>query len=453
MISLKRRPLVIDPTSTQTAPPPGRRAAALLAAAIAFAGPGLGPAQAEEAEPVRLGVVTFLSGPAAAPFGIPAANAAEIVIEAINSGDLPEPYATAGLAGRPIVQELVDEAGGVTKQVTEFRNLVQRRGVDAVVGYVSSGSCLGVAPVAEELETLTVLFDCGTPRIFEERDYRYVFRTAAHSVMDSVGAARYLVDRHPDIETYAGINQNYAWGQDSWRDFRAAMQVLRPESRVATEQFPKLFAGQYGSEISALAVSGAEAVHSSLWGADLEAFLFQSAARGLPEESVLVLTAGETTMYLLGRNLPDGMVVGARGPYGVFAEPTPLNAWFRETYIARFDTPPTYPAYHMAQAILGLKVAYDEAAAAGGGALTTGQVIDAFEYLEYEAFGTTIEMRLGNGHQAVTGIAYGTTRYDHEAGEPRIVDVIHYAPACVNPPVGAESVAWIADGMPGAACD
>jgi len=51
---------------------------------------------------------------------------------------------------------------------TEFGNLVQRDGVDAVVGYVSSGNCLTVTPIAAELKTLTVLYDCGAPRIFEE---------------------------------------------------------------------------------------------------------------------------------------------------------------------------------------------------------------------------------------------------------------------------------------------
>lgn len=430
----------------------GRRILIAGLAALLSTAAGSAP-RAAESEPLRLGVVTFLSGAGAGPFGIPAANAAEIVIEAINSGTLPEPYATAGVAGRRIVPELVDEAGGVTEQVTEFRNLVQRREVDAVVGYITSGSCLGIAPVAEELQTLTVFFDCGTPRIFEERDYRYVFRTAAHSVMDSVGAARYLLDRFPDTDLYAGINQNYAWGQDSWRDFRAAMQVMKPEAEVATEQFPKLFAGQFGSEISALAVSGADAVHSSLWGPDLEAFLFQAAARGLHEDTVLVLAAGETAMSNLGHNLPDGMVIGARGPYGVFAAPTPLNTWFRDTYVARFGTAPTYPAYHMAQAILGLKAAADKAAAHAGGSPDKEQIIDAFENLEYKAFGTKIRMSLGKGHQAVTGIAYGLTQYDEQKDRPGIVDIIHYSADCVNPPPGIDSVDWIEQGMPGADCE
>jgi len=69
--------------------------------------------------------------------------------------------------------------------VTELRNLIERQNVDFVIGYISSGDCLAVAPVAEELKTLTILFDCGTPRVFEEASYKYVFRTRSHATMDA----------------------------------------------------------------------------------------------------------------------------------------------------------------------------------------------------------------------------------------------------------------------------
>ena len=36
------------------------------------------------------------------------------------------------------------------------------------VGYVGSGDCLAVAPAAEEMKKFLILYDCGTPRIFEE---------------------------------------------------------------------------------------------------------------------------------------------------------------------------------------------------------------------------------------------------------------------------------------------
>jgi branched-chain amino acid transport system substrate-binding protein len=118
--------------------------------------------------PIKIGIVTFLTGPAAAPFGIPGRNAAEILVEMLNAGKVPAPYNTVGLGGARIEAKYVDEAGSTAQQVTEFRNLVQRDKVDVVVGYVSSGNCLAVAPVAEELKALTVIDVCGTTRLFEE---------------------------------------------------------------------------------------------------------------------------------------------------------------------------------------------------------------------------------------------------------------------------------------------
>src|SRR6185295_17377795 len=206
------------------------------------------PIQAQQ--PVKIGIVTFLSGPAAGAFGVPARNGFELMTELLNAGSVPAPYATKGIAGRPIELVIIDEAGGPQKQVAELRNLAQR--VDYVIGYISSGDCLAVAPVAEELKKLTVLFDCGTPRIFEEASYKYVFRTRPHATMDAVGAALYLKEMQAKVKTYAGINQNYAWGQDSWNDFSAAMSVLKPEAKITTSQMPKFGAGQYGAEISAL---------------------------------------------------------------------------------------------------------------------------------------------------------------------------------------------------------
>nr|NIP73617.1 ABC transporter substrate-binding protein [Gammaproteobacteria bacterium] len=53
-----------------------------------------------------------------------------------------------------------------------------------------------------------------------------------------------MATKFGDTRAYGAINQNYAWGQDSWRDFKASMQLLLPQAEVTTEQFPKLFAGQ-----------------------------------------------------------------------------------------------------------------------------------------------------------------------------------------------------------------
>ena len=423
-----------------------RAAATILAASVL----ALGAAEAH-AESVKIGLVTFLSGPAAAPFGVPAQHAADLMIDAINKGELPAPFHSKGVGGATIDSFWVDEAGPVTKVVQDFRDMVERRDVNAVVGYVSSGSCLGIAPVAEELKKLTVFFDCGTPRIFEAAKLHYVFRTSATATMDSVGAARYLMTEFPKMKSFGGINQNYAWGQDSWHDFEAAMKDLKPSLAITTVQFPKLFAGQYSAEISALLASHSDVIHSSFFDGDLESFILQAEPRGLFQESHVVFTTGETVMFRFGSKLPDGTILGGRGPYGVLAHPSALNTWFRKSFIEKFGTPPTYPAYQMANALLGVKFAYDKAAKAHPNP-SQEQVIEALTHAKYEGMGTEIDMANGDGHQAITDTAYGEYKYDTKTGQPTLTHIVYYPAACVNPPANMNSTDWLKAGMPGAKC-
>jgi branched-chain amino acid transport system substrate-binding protein len=400
-----------------------------------------------EEKPIKIGIVTFLSGGAAGPFGVPARNGAEVLVESLNTGGkVPAPYATKGFGGAPVELVFIDEAGGVTKQVTEYRNLVQRQNVDLVIGYISSGDAIAIPPVAEELKKLTIIFDAGTPRVFEDGSYKYVFRTGAHATMDNVAAALYVTEMKKNIKKIAGINQNYAWGQDSWNDFEASMKVLVPGVQVVVSQMPKLMAGQYGAEITSLLSSGADVVHSSFWGGDLEAFVLQAVPRGLFKKSTVVLTAGETAMFRLANQIPDGTVIGGRGPHGVFAPDNELNRWFRKAYQERYALPPTYPAYKMTQAILGIKAAYEKAmAAAGGKTPTQDQIIAALEYLTFETPSGKVEMSLGKGHQAVQGTAYGVVK--HVKGQLTIANVKHYPAAKVNPPEGVKSEDWIKSGF------
>lgn len=425
---------------------------ALVATAVIMASPLAAQPAQPAPTPYKLGIVTFLSGAAAGPFGVPARNAAELLIEALNAGKLPAPYDKKGINGSPIETVIVDEAGGTTKQVTEYRNLVQRQNVDAVIGYISSGDCLAIAPLADELKKITIFFDCGTPRVFEDANYKYLFRTGATATMDNVAAARYLLKNNPATKNISGINQNYAWGQDSWNDFKASMEALKPDVKVTTEQFPKLLAGQYGAEISALLVDKPDVVHSSFWGGDMEALVLQGKARGIFEDRNVVLTCGETAMFRLASQIPNGAVLGGRGPHGVFAPDNALNRWFREAYTERYGTPPTYPSYKMVQAILGLKAATEKAAGGKPGQPSEEAVIAAFEGLSFETPSGTVDMKLGKGHQAVQSTAYGRFKLDPATGQPTMTDVTTYAAECVNPPDGVKSEDWIKGGFKGAKC-
>lgn len=405
---------------------------------------------AQAQETMRIAVPGFLTGGAAASMGVPAQQGAEIIIDAINNGTMPAPYTSKGIAGAKLEAEFLDEAGGNNKQVAEFRNLVQKRGFNVVVGYVSSGTCQAIAPVAEELRVLTVFTICGTPRVFEEGLKKYVFRTQMLATAEAVAAARYVHETMPNLKSYTGINQNYAWGQDSWNDFVAAMSKLSSAKAADNSLWPKLSQGQYASEISALQLSKSELIHSSLWGADLDGFINQGKGRGLFDGGKILLTMGGSEAALqFGDKMPKNVIVGSRGPYGLMAKAidTPLNRWFIAEFKKRYGKHPPSPAYQTAAALLAVKQAYDIAAMKVGHFPSTDEVIASFEGMTFDAMTTKISMALSNGHQAIYDMSYGETDIDPATSEITVKNLKTYPASCINPPNKVASEEWLRNGL------
>ena len=421
---------------------------ALIAAAVAA---GFAPVMAQET--FKVGIVSFLSGQAAESFGVPAINGAKVLIDSFNKGQAPAPYNKVGFGGMKIEPIYVDENGGATKQVQEMRALYDRDKVDAVVGYVGSGDCLAVAPVAEEMKKFLILYDCGTPRIFEDGKYSYVFRTAAHAAMDNVSLARYLKAKNIKVETINMINQDYAWGQDSKKDFTLAMDQIYKGAKVEADLLPKFGAGQYGTEISALLSKPADILHSSLWGGDLQAFILQAGARGLFQKQQAVFSAADHVLPGLGEKMPNGVILGARGAYGLMSPKSALNDWWFDLYQKANNVYPVQAPYRMAQALMGLKLAAEKAMAANGGKKPTPeQLAAALKGSSWQSPAGTITMALGDGQQAIQDSAIGRTRWDAAKKMVMIDDIMRFPAECVNPPANMKTEDWLKAGFPGAKC-
>jgi len=413
------------------ASPPGRAAAA----------PAGAPPQ------VTIGIVTFLSGAASGPFGLPAKTAAEFWIEKLNR--------EGGIGGVKIVPVVVDEAGPTDQVVTNYRRLVTDQKVDLVIGYISSANCTAV-PLAEELKALTILFDCGTNRVFENAQYKYVFRTAAHTGIDGIGAARYVLSVKPGVKTIAGLNQDYAWGHDSWDIFEKAIRKLKPDVTVVDALWPKLMQGQFASEISKLQADKPDVIFTSVWGGDFVSFIEQAKPRGLFAQSLVVINNDGANVEELGHDTADGIALGFRGPHWIsIPNPArnPLQQQFIDGYRARYKKyPMPHGSYHVVQALQGVKAAYEKAIKAGGRWPGVDDVIKALEYSEFDTPSGRIRLAIGHGHQAVEEAVYGTTRFDPQLGFAGLGSVKVFPVKCVNPPDGVKVIDWIEQGFPGAEC-
>jgi branched-chain amino acid transport system substrate-binding protein len=311
-----------------------------------------------------------------------------------------------------------------------------------------------VAPVAEELKKFLVLMDCGTPRIFEDNNLKYVFRTASHAAMDNISLTRYLKARNIKADTFNLINQDYAWGQDSRQDFMASMATLFPAAKSGVDLLPKFGAGQYGSEVSALAARPATLTYSSLWGGDLQAFILQAGARDLFKDTTLVLSAGDHVLPGLLDKVPDGTVLGARGAYGILSAKSPLNDWFQAEYQKMHGAQPVQAGYRITQSFMGVKLAVEAAMSKNGGKKPTAEeMADALRNSTWVSPAGPIRMALGGGQQAIQDTAIGRTKYDSASKRVIATDIMNFKAECVNPPAGVKSLDWIKAGFPGAKCD
>ena len=393
-------------------------------------------AQTKPAE-LKVGITTFLSGPASV-FGVPAKAAAEILIDDIN--------AQGGIGGVKLTATYIDEGVGADKMLSEYRRVVQEQGVKTMISAISSGNCNVVAPVAEDLKVLNIAWDCGTEKLLEEKRYQYVVRTQANATTEMVATVLYLLKTKPDFATIAVVNQDYAWGRDSWEIFINTLRVFKPNVKVVAEMFPKMGASDFSTELSRLQALKPDVVLNTSWGGDLDTFVRQASQRGVFKQNTLfVLPLLESSLERLGAAVPAGVIAGARGDH-YFLHPETKNDPKHQAFIQKFraktNAYPIYSTYHMAQALVGLKTGYEKAIKANGGKWpSTEQVAEAMRTMEFKAFGRPVRMRAdGQGlEDQMLGITKRVPEYPFA-----VMDKMMIVPAeLVTTPVGQKSPEWV----------
>jgi branched-chain amino acid transport system substrate-binding protein len=139
---------------------------------------------------------------------------------------------------------------------------------------------------------------------------------------------------------------------------------------------------------------------------------------------------------------------GGRGSHGWLAPRSELNRWFTAAFRDRHEVAPIYPAYGMANALLGLKTARDKA----GSRADPTEVASTLAGSTFQGIGSTIAMARDNGRQAIAEAAYGTVRRDPAKGQVELVDLRRFPLDCVNSPDGVPGIKWIESGFPGGRC-
>jgi branched-chain amino acid transport system substrate-binding protein len=210
-----------------------RKFVAILVATILVLGAGWAQAATEKEpakgkEPIKIGALFALSGPAAA-IGMPTKLVAEMVVAKINK--------EGGINGRPLELVIGDTESDAAKAATIAKKFIYQDKVAAIIGPTRTDSGMAVKKIVEEAGMPTFMTVGGDPVIMGGEkfgSYNFVFKSPKRSSIAVKRLFSYLKSK--DIKTIGLITATDGFGKDGlhW------LEKLAPEygfEIVAKESF------------------------------------------------------------------------------------------------------------------------------------------------------------------------------------------------------------------------
>jgi branched-chain amino acid transport system substrate-binding protein len=386
-------------------------------------------------DPIQTGLQTFTEGPAAV-LGLQAQYGAELAVQRINEA--------GGVAGREMQLDVKHEADAAVENYQQFVD----EGKEVTFGPISSGGHAALAPEVESQGVVNVGTDGTVTTLYEDTvpDPTYSFRFQNYDVMEVVTAAREAVDRigADNIDTIAGINPNYAFGQDEWRFFRLAMENLA-DAEVVYEGFPDLLADDMSTHITEVNNQEPDVTFSSTWGGDVTTLMNQAAANNMFDNTQLVGTVLYSAVDELGRDVVEQAEAfsGSRNWY--WNEPA-RSRWEpnQQTFQTANDEWDIVPTAHFMSgygAVTAWATATQKAVDLVGGWPSQEQIART---LEGHGFFTPAGYHvMDEGHQGKSNSYSGRMAWSEEIGAAVLEDVNVFAPAEVSPPPGTMAEEWV----------
>jgi len=179
-----------------------------------------------QARPLKVAFLSSLSGPFAF-WGVNARDGMRMAVAELNEA--------GGVLGRPVEFVERDDRNNPAEAISAFRALVEREGIAAAGGVISSDVALAASREAETLRVPLFLTMAGSDAILRKSS-RYTFRTCLAAAPMYVQAIAAMV-QHARHTRIGQIIADYAWGHSIRQAVERYVAGL-PGVRVQTEVAP-----------------------------------------------------------------------------------------------------------------------------------------------------------------------------------------------------------------------
>ena len=270
----------------------------LMATLVAGAALSLGAAA--QTGPIRIGVVTPLSGTYAG-IGQQVKWGLDMAAKEINTA--------GGVMGRPLELIYEDEEANPAVAVQKAEKLFQVSKVDFLTGTVNSGSTLAVGQVAERNNRLIATTVSFADSITADKCSPNVFRVNARAGMQSAALADWMASTKPNANVFY-LGPDYEMGRSTVAAFKAAAEGKG--AKTVGEVFAPLDNKDYSPFFGQMRSARPSVVYTSVAGNDTVRLLTQMAEFGLSRNVQVVGASGTVTSQNLSAigKAADGFVTG-----------------------------------------------------------------------------------------------------------------------------------------------
>ncbi|KIN70966.1 ABC branched chain amino acid transporter, periplasmic ligandbinding protein [Sulfitobacter noctilucae] len=245
-------------------------------------------AWAQSDEPIKIGVVTSLSGPQEF-IGSFVLNGCKIAVNQIN--------AQGGVMGRELVLEVRDDRANPADATAAARELIGL-GAHLQIGTISSAVALAMGPLMSQEGGVVITCGAGSEKINHENYNKHVFRPGDGPYMRMRAQAQLMAERQPEVTSWTGIIPDHEYGRTTWAVFVDGLLEFYPDiAGVQPEIIDPIIvpygAGDYRSFITQAARSSAKGIYNSTYGGDSVTLFQQAKPYRLFEDRILMDSANE----------------------------------------------------------------------------------------------------------------------------------------------------------------
>lgn len=245
-------------------------------------------APASAADPIKIGVVTPLSG-TYSPIGQQVRWGLELATKEVN--------ANGGIMGRQIQLLFEDEEANPSVAVQKAEKLFESEKVDFLTGTVNSGSTLAVGQTAERAGKLIATTVSFADSITGDKCSPNVFRVNARAGQQSAALAAWVAKQKPKAKVYF-LGPDYEMGRSTVATFKRTIEGLGATS--VGEVFAPLDSKDYTQYFGQLRQARPEVLYTSVAGNDTVRLLTQMQDFGLLGNLLVVGASGTVTSQNIG---------------------------------------------------------------------------------------------------------------------------------------------------------